>query len=324
MGALGWNLDELVGKVMADLRGDRAADSAARLSAALSNDFKAVRTSRSSAALPFEDAENSEKGENRKNSEKETESASCGCAERSFAASTSDASAFYVAEKLLVAETVRRLAASTSEKRWLVRPNLIATPAAKDELRKLGVELIVDGGAADGANEPSQAAARPKKPRVTYSASNVFDDEPIRPVATRFSTERSASTSANVSGRLFWAAHVAEGERFPAFVENCPIRETAFAQSRLSCLKETTKRIAAEIAQNSETRAVLTTKNAAIASIWANRLSGVRAVVAFSFEQAKRDLEATNANVLIVDPSDVGPFPFRQIVEFFAARSAKR
>jgi len=311
MGGLGWNLDELVGKVMADLRGDRAADSAARLSAALSNDFKAVQTSRS-------ETKNSE------DSEKKTESASCGCDERSSAASTSDASAFYVVEKLLVADTVRRLAASTSEKRWLVRPNLIATPAAKDELRKLGVELVVDGAAADVANEPNQAAARPKKPRVTYSASNVFDDEPIRPVATRFSSEKNAATSANVSGRLFWAIHVAEGERFPAFVENCPIREAAFAQSRLSCLKETTKRIAAEIAQNSETRAVLTTKNAAIASIWANRLSGVRAVVAFSFEQAKRDLEATNANVLIVDPSDVGPFPFRQIVEFFATRTPKR
>ena len=318
MGGLGWNLDELVGKVMADLRGDRAADSAARLSVALSNDFKAVRTSRPGAVLPSEDVENSEDGE------KKTENASCGCVERSSAASTSNASVFYVAEKLLVAETVRRLAASTSEKRWLVRPNLIATPAAKDELRKLGVELIVAGGAADGASESNRAAARPKTPRVTYSASNVFDDEPIRPVATRFSAEKSASTPSNVSGRLFWATHVAEGERFPAFVENCPIRETAFAQSRLSCLKETTKRIAAEIAQNSEMRAVLTTKNAAIASIWANRLSGVRAVVAFSFEQAKRDLEATNANVLIVDPSDVGPFPFRQIVEFFATRPPKR
>lgn len=314
MGGLGWDLDELVGKVMADLRGDRAADSAARLSVALSNDFKAVQTSRLS----------SKKIQNSEDSEKKAESASCGCVERSSAAPTSGDSAFYVAEKLLVAETVRRLAASTSEKRWRVRPNCIATPSAKDELRKLGVELIVDGAAADVANELNKATARPKTPRVTYSASNVFDDEPIRPVATRFSAEKSASTPSNVSGRLFWATHVAEGERFPAFVENCPIRETAFAQSRLSCLKETTKRIAAEIAQNSETRAVLTTKNAAIASIWANRLSGVRAVVAFSFEQAKRDLEATNANVLIVDPSDVGPFPFRQIVEFFASRPPKR
>ena len=311
MSGLGWNLDELVGKVMADLRGDRAADSAARLSAALSNDFKAVQTSRA-------ETKNSE------DSEKNAGNASCGCDERLSAASISDASAFYVAEKLLVAETVRHLAASTSERRWRVRPNFIATPSAKDELRKLGVELIVDGAASDVANEPNQAAARSKTPRVTYSASNVFDDEPIRPVATRFSTKKNASSSADVSGRLFWAIHVAEGERFPAFVENCPIRETAFAQSRLSCLKETTKRIAAEIAQNSETRAVLTTKNAAIASIWANRLSGVRAVVAFSTEQAKRDLEATNANVLIVDPSDVGPFPFRQIVEFFATRTPKR
>ena len=319
MGGLGWNLDELVGKVMADLRGDRVDDSAARLSAALSNDFKAVRTSRPGVVLPSEDVENSEDGE------KKTESASCGCVERSSAASSSNASVFYVAEKLLVAETIRRLAASTSEKRWRVRPDFIATPSAKDELRKLGVELIVDGDAPSVSSESNQAAsARPKTPRVTYSASNVFDDEPIRPTAPRFSAEKSAATAASVSGRLFWAIHVADGERFPAFVENCPFREAAFAQSRLSCLKETTKRIAAEIAQNSGTRAVLTTKNAAIASIWANRLSGVRAVVAFSFEQAKRDLEATNANVLIVDPSDVGPFPFRQIVEFFAARSAKR
>ena len=313
MGGLGWNLDELVGKVMADLRGARVDNSAARLSAALSNDFKAVQTSRSSAVSSPSKVENSEVGENK------TGVASCGCAERSKTASTANDSAFYVAEKLLVAETVRRLAASTSEKRWRVRPDFIATPAAKDELRKLGVELV-----GDVANESKKASARPNKPRVTYAASNVFDDEPIRPVATRFSAERSAATSASVSGRLFWAIHVADGERFPAFVENCPFRSAAFAQSRLSCLKETTKRIAAEIAQNSETRAVLTTKNAAIASVWANRLSGVRAVVAFSTEQAKRDLEATNGNVLIVDPSDVGPFSFRQIVEFFASRSPKR
>ncbi|MBQ9799636.1 MAG: hypothetical protein IJO40_06810, partial [Thermoguttaceae bacterium] len=273
MGGLGWNLDELVGKVMADLRGARVDNSAARLSAALSNDFKAVQTSRSSAVSSPSKVENSEVGENK------TGVASCGCAERSKTASTANDSAFYVAEKLLVAETVRRLAASTSEKRWRVRPDFIATPAAKDELRKLGVELV-----GDVANESKKASARPNKPRVTYSASNVFDDEPIRPVATRFSAERSAATSASVSGRLFWAIHVADGERFPAFVENCPFRSAAFAQSRLSCLKETTKRIAAEIAQNSETRAVLTTKNAAIASVWANRLSGVRAVVAFSTE----------------------------------------
>lgn len=317
MGDLGWNLDELVGKVMADLRGARADDSAARLSAALSNDFKAVQASRPDAVSPSQKFQNSE------DSEKKAESASCGCVERSNVAPTSDVSAFYVAEKLLVAETVRRLAASTSEKRWRVRPNFIATPAAKDELRKLGVELVVDGGAASVASELNKATARSKTPRVTYSASNVFDDVPIRPVATRFSAERNASTAANVSGRLFWAVHLPEGERFPTFVENCPFRETAFAQSRLSCLKETTKRVAAEIAQNSETRAVITTKNAAIASIWANRLSGVRAVVAFSTEQTKRDVEATNANALIVDPSDVGPFPFRQIVEFFATRAQK-
>lgn len=319
MGDLGWNLDELVGKVMADLRSDRAADSAARLSAALSNDFKAVQASRSSAVLPPQEFQNSE------DSEKKSASASCGCDERSDAASTSIDSAFYVAEKLLVAETVRRLAASTSEKRWRVRPDFIATPAAKDELRKFGVELIVDGVAVDVASEPRKTSTpQAKTPRVTYSASNVFADEPIRPVATRFSAERNASTATNVSGRLFWAIQLPEGERFPTFVENCPFREAAFAQSRLSCLKETTKRVAAEIAQNSETRAVITTKNAAIASVWANRLSGVRAVVAFSTEQTKRDVEATNANVLIVDPSDVGPFPFRQIVEFFATQTLKR
>lgn len=308
MGGLGWSLDELVGKVMADLRGDRVDDSAARLSAALSNDFKAVQTSRVSAVLPSESEDSEKKGN----------VSSCGCDERLTVAPISNEAAFYVAEKLLVAETVRRLAASTNEKRWRVCPNLVVTPSAKDELRKLGVELIVDGGVSTVASETTE---RPKTPRVTYSASNVFADEPIRPVATRFQAEKSGTPA---SGRLFWALHLPEGERFPTFVENCPFRETAFAQSRLSCLKETTKRIAAEIAQNKETRAVITTKNAAIASVWANRLSGVRAVVAFSTEQTKRDVEATNANVLIVDPSDVGPFPFRQIVEFFATRSAKQ
>ncbi len=286
MGDLGWNFDELVGKVMADLRDARVVDSpAARLSVALSDDFKAVRAARSSVV-------ESPKTKNRENSEAAT--------------------GFVVAEKLLVAETVRRLAASTSEKRWRVRSDLIATPAAKDELRKRGVELIVDGGAKADVSTSGG-------PRVTYSASNVFDGEPFRP-----SAPSSKNRVESPTGRLFWALHLPEGERFPTFVENCPFREAAFAQSRLACLKETTKRIAAEIAQDSGTRAILATRNAAIASIWANRLSGVRAVVAFSFEQAKRDVEAANANVLIVDPSDVGPYPFRRVVEFFATRSAKK
>lgn len=288
MGDLGWNFDELVDKVMADLRGGRVVDSAAaRLSVALTDDFKTVRAARTSVGEPSrtqnkEDSEDSE--------------------------SDGTAAKFVVAEKLLVAETVRRLAASTLERHWAVGENIVVTPSAKDELRKLGVELVVGDVSAD-------------KPRVTYSASNVFD-EPFRPSAA--SARNSVAKLNGASGRLFWALHLPEGERFPAFVENSPFRESAFAQSRLSCLKETTKRIAAEIAQNSETKAILTTRDAAIASIWANRISGVRAVVAFSFEQTKRDVEAANANVLIVDPSDVGPYPFRRIVEFFATRSAEK
>ena len=51
--------------------------------------------------------------------------------------------------------------------------------------------------------------------------------------------------------------------------------------------------------------------------VWANRKKGVRAVVAVTVEQAKRDLSATSANTLIFDPRDLGPYQARQVVDFF-------
>ncbi len=256
---------------MADLRG--VSDSApvrspaATASAALTRDFQAIRP----ATVADE------------NREKRCEP--CAAAEKVETAPVADE--FSVSERLLVAELVRRLVASTSAKRWRVASNAVVTPAARDELKKAGVELI----RADAISTASEKSARPK-----FSAPNA-DENPV-----------------------FLAIHLPTGERFPKFVEDYLTRNFAFDSIRLDCLKETTRQIAAKIEKNKATRTILTTRDAAIASIWANRLSGVRAVVAFSAEQAKRDLVAADANVLVLNPIDVAPYPFRQIVEFFLTR----
>ncbi|MCF0233654.1 MAG: RpiB/LacA/LacB family sugar-phosphate isomerase, partial [Thermoguttaceae bacterium] len=192
---------------------------------------------------------------------------------------------FTPSEKLIVVETARKLAATTDAKIWRLAPRTVVTPAAKDELRKLGVRLEFDAA-------PCAAA----------------------PVGGAPESE-SASKRAIVA-----AIHLPNGGVFPKFVEDYLNRNYEYDALHLDCLKETTKQIAARIAENKETRVILTTRDAAIAGIWANRKSGVRAVVAFGVEQARRDLAAADANVVVVDPRDVGPYPFRQIVEIFLQR----
>ena len=265
-----WNvdIDELVGKIMADLRESSSATPAQKASAALSHDFKALHASESGR--------------------------------REDKPSLESESVFAVAERVIVVDVVRRLAASVDAKRWSFSPNAVITPSAKDELKKLGVELVVGR---------SPVA-------VSTSASNVS-----RETASPSAIQKTASVSKTTSSpRVLAATHLPEKENFPATVREYLVRNAETQEIRLDCLKETTKRIAEELEKDKSLKVVLATHDAAIGSVWANRLSGVRAVVAFSFEQAKRDLAATNANVAIVDPRDVGPYPFRQIVDYFLRR----
>ena len=60
------------------------------------------------------------------------------------------------------------------------------------------------------------------------------------------------------------------------------------------------------------------THDGAIANVWANRKKGVRAVVAYAVEQAKRDIKAADANTLILDSRDLGAYQARLVVDFFA------
>ena len=265
-----WNvdIDELVGKIMADLRKNSSGDAARKTSEALSRDFKALR------------AADSNQSESRP--------------------SSGAGSVFAVSERILVLDVVRRLAASVDAKRWSAPAGAVVTPSAKDELKKLGVELIVDA----------------RKAVVSTSASNVS-----RETAPSAGTRAPQIVSEKASlPRVLAATHLPKEERFPVTVRDYLVRNAETTEIRLDCLKETTRRIAEELEKDKSLKVVLATHDAAIGSVWANRISGVRAVVAFSFEQAKRDLAATNANVAIVDPRDVGPYPFRQIVDYFLRR----
>ena len=137
---------------------------------------------------------------------------------------------------------------------------------------------------------------------ISFSVSEVFVNQPRANHGT---------------SRVLAALHLPDEEKLPGAVMEYLARNAELETIRLSCLKETSARIAHEIEQDGSIKAILATHDAAIGGIWTNRHSGVRSVVVYSFEQAKRDIIATNANVIIVDPRDVGSYAFRRIVDFF-------
>ncbi len=241
MSELKWDLDELVRKIMADLRNSSVETSAAKASAALTRDFNSLYSQR---------AAESGSGDGKDSDED-----------------------FYISDRIIVVDVVKRAAESTAAKKWRARRDAIVTPAAQDELKKLGVTLTL---------EQSQ---RPT--RTTLSASNYAG------AASNSDSAPAAAQNKNNAGtvRVLIATHL------PA-----------------------SKHIAEEIAKDKSLRVVLATHDAAIGSVWTNRFSGVRAVVAFSADQAKRDIAAADANVAIVDPHELGSYPLRQIVDFFIHR----
>ena len=268
MSELKWDLDELVRKIMADLRNSSVETSAAKASAALTRDFNSLYSQRAA-----ESGDGKESGEE-----------------------------FYISDRIIVVDVVKRAAESTAAKKWRARRDAIVTPAAQDELKKLGVTLTL---------EQSQ---RPT--RTTLSASNYAG------AASSSDSAPAAAQNENNAGtvRVLIATHLPDAERFPVSIYEYLTRNADTTEFRASCLKETSKHIAEEIAKDKSLRVVLATHDAAIGSVWTNRFSGVRAVVAFSADQAKRDIAAADANVAIVDPHELGSYPLRQIVDFFIHR----
>lgn len=278
---------------MSDLRktsvaSDDANTTAADVSAALSQDFNDVRA----------------------------KSANTNVVEDNKVDEAASDDAFVITERVLTVDVVKRLAVKASSKRWSVQKNAVVTPAAKDELRKLGAQLVVTRS--HSAVSVPNAAARSS--RVTFSASNATYGDYVgartqNAAAQEFKAESGAKDVK--AARVLIATHLPDAEDFPRSAKEYLTRNAETTEIRLSCLKETSKRIVEEIAADKSLKVVLATHDAAIGSIWANRLSGVRAVVAYTFEQSKRDITAANANVLIVDPRDVGPYPLRRIVDYF-------
>ena len=270
MSELKWDLDELVRKIMADLRSGSVETSAAKASAALTRDFNSLYSQRADDSGPADGKESEEDS--------------------------------YISDRIIVVDVVKRAAESTAAKKWRARRDAIVTPAAYDELKKLGVTLT------------HEQSARPTG--TTLSASN------FTAAASSDTVSAPAAQNENNAGtvRVLLATHLPDAERFPVSVYEYLTRNAATVEFRASCLKETSKHIAEEIAKDKSLRVVLATHDTAIGSIWTNRFSGVRAVVAFSAEQAKRDITAADANVAVVDPHELGSYPLRQIVDFFIHR----
>ncbi|MGI6402270.1 MAG: hypothetical protein ACOX0A_09240 [Thermoguttaceae bacterium] len=273
MNGLNWDLDELVAAVMADLRKESPASSSGNPSEALTRvDDAPRRTSASDAKV--------------------------------------ESDVLDVSERILVVETVERIAASSNFKTWRIRKNAVITPAARDELAKRGVVVARGETSQSKLDRVGTTGLKSSGARVTLSASNVSLEDPV-------GVNRKTSAKIKKSVRVFLATHLPEDERAPSVVVHYLSRNAELVEKRFDCLKKTTQSIADELEANSSLKTVIMTHDSAIASVWANRKHGVRAVVAFSVAQAKRDLQATDANTLIVDPRDLGAYQARQIVDFY-------
>ena len=263
MNGLDWNLDELVGKVMADLQKKPSESTPAALSETLARDFRAAR--------------------------------------ESFAEKPS-AATLYIAERVVVEETVRRLAASSSVKSWAFQPRAVITPSARDLMKKLGVEV---------AQEAAEV-------QPTISASNIGSTTSSFPSRSEQNGASLPSSSAQKSlVSVFVATKLPESEGAPRTLLEYLSRNTEFQEERFDCLKKTTLAVADQLNEGKANRALIVTHDGAIANVWANRKKGVRAVVAYSVEQAKRDIKAADANTLILDPRDLGAYQARLVVDFW-------
>ena len=263
MNRLDWNLDELVGKVMADLQKKPSESTPAALSKTLARDFRAARES---------------------------------------VAEKPSAPTLYIAERVVVEETVRRLAASSSVKSWAFQPRAVITPSARDLMKKLGVEV---------AQEAAEV-------QPTISASNIGSTTSSFPSRSEQNGASLPSSSAQKSlVSVFVATKLPESEGAPRTLLEYLSRNTEFQEERFDCLKKTTLAVADRLNEGKANRALIVTHDGAIANVWANRKKGVRAVVAYSVEQAKRDIKAADANTLILDPRDLGAYQARLVVDFW-------
>jgi len=294
-----WNLDELVDKVMADLRSSDVKSRESDVSAALTRDFRSIQSQKE------------EKGKRQEKSESDDLRKDLGV-DRS---QTDDV--FTLAERVVYSEVVCKVASQTASKRWKICSNAVVTPSAKDELKKRNIELLFGIGATEDTGASRRDGVNFKtfpKSRVTFSASNaresnwgskeIIDNDSKRP-------------------RAFLANHLPDSEKFPANLRDYLTRNSSFEEVQFSCLKEASRQIQTEVGKDKSLKVILTTHDGAVASVWCNRLSGVRAVVVFEYEQFCQDLAATNANVVIVDTSRVGSYQFRRVVDYYLRSEVK-
>lgn len=209
---------------------------------------------------------------------------------------------------VLVVDDVERLLKETDAKVWRARPTLVATPSALDALARAGV-VLMKGEKTLGAPGRSPGS----RVRATISSSNAI------PAIGR----RAAAVGARKVDALL-AVHSSNEESVPSFLVEAMTSGSSFTERKFDCLKKTTRAVSDALNENGALKVVISTREVAIASIWANRYKGVRAVVARSIDQARRDIAATNANAIIVDPSELGAYRARNVVDFFLRFESKK
>jgi len=294
-----WNLDELVDKVMSDLRDGRL-NKPSNVSALLTNDFRSIQSPRPKEdklqeSLAFGRSQNDALDDGRRLND-----------------------VVELTERVIYSEVVKKLISQTSCRRWKVCSHAVITPSAKDELRKRNIELFFeDRTISSNTAEKGDVLDRrtPSKGRITFSASNAPGD--------LMASSKNSAEEISKRPKTYLANHLPDAERVPSNVRDYLSRNSSLIEVRFSCLKEASRQIQNAVTSDKQTKAFLTTHDGAIASIWCNRLSGVRAVAAFSYDQVCGDVDAANANVLIVDPNRVGVYQFRRIVDYYLRSEIK-
>jgi len=295
-------LDELVDKVMIDLRNSGLDLGKSSVSAALTRDFRSIQSKKL------------------KEDKFQTLPVSSFPAKDLTDEHNSLDEVFTLTDRVIFAEIVTRYASQTACKRWKVGLNAVVTPSAKDELKKRNIELfservVVDSDSVNKGCLAGMETSFPKT-RVTFSASNMAEGSLV---FSRMKTKENSKRA-----RVFLANHLPEAENLPLNVREFLNRNSLLTEVRFTCLKEASRRVQSESKQDDTLKTLLATHDGAIGSIWCNRLSGVRALAAFSYDQVCLDLEATNANVVIVDPSRVGSYQFRRIVDYYLRSEMKK
>ena len=201
-------------------------------------------------------------------------------------------------------------------RRVAVPVKAVITPSVRDEIKKRGWELVFDAAIPAAGKVISSTAGG----SYTISASNAGQALYTQSSFLRSINFYDAAEKKAPFGKLILAFHELSEETIPASYADFLRKSVSVESYRNKCIMKTADFLA-ELLEEPETKSVLLTKYAAIASALCNRHRSIRAVTGTDPVQMEKDAVSLGANLLILDPC-VGFFRVRQMINRFTALGA--